>query len=87
VSWAIGLPSCRKGNQPKLKRNIEETTRFTKPEETDLKEDFGHGRITSRICSVYKNLDFIEDKDEWKNTSIFVMDETKDVYGLNLGSS
>jgi len=67
-----------KDNQPKLKRNIEETTRFTKPEETDIEEDFGHGRITGRTCSVYRNMDFIENKDEWKNLACIIkIDSTR----------
>ncbi|MDR0748417.1 MAG: ISAs1 family transposase [Tannerellaceae bacterium] len=55
-----------KGNQGNLEGNAEETVRFTKAAEEWVEEDFGHGRIESRKCSVYRDLSFIENVSKWK---------------------
>jgi predicted transposase YbfD/YdcC len=49
-----------KGNQGNLEENAEKTVRLTKAAEEWVAEDFGHGRIESRQCSVYRDLSFIE---------------------------
>jgi predicted transposase YbfD/YdcC len=43
-----------------LEENAGQTVRFTKAESEWTEEDFGHGRIESRKCSVYRDLSFIE---------------------------
>jgi predicted transposase YbfD/YdcC len=55
-----------KGNQGNLEENAEETVRLTKSAEEWVEEDFGHGRIESRKCSVYRDLSFIENASMWK---------------------
>ncbi len=37
------------------------------PVEVYAEEDFGHGRIETRKCSVITNLKYIDQSDEWKN--------------------
>jgi predicted transposase YbfD/YdcC len=55
-----------KGNQGNLEGNARETVRFTKAAEEWVEEDFGHGRIERRTCSVYRDLSFIENASVWK---------------------
>jgi predicted transposase YbfD/YdcC len=55
-----------KGNQGSLEENAEETVRFTKAAEEWEEDDFGHGRIERRTCSVYRDLSFIENASMWK---------------------
>jgi predicted transposase YbfD/YdcC len=61
-----------KGNQSEMESNIEDTIRFTKADDTNLDTDSGHGRIETRHCSVYKNLTFIENSDQWENLKTIV---------------
>lgn len=55
-----------KGNQGSLEENVKETVRFTRASSEWQEEDFGHGRIESRKCSVYRDLSFIEHASMWK---------------------
>ena len=55
-----------KGNQGGLEENVRETVRFTHVSSEWVEEDFGHGRIESRRCSVYRDLSFIENAAMWK---------------------
>jgi predicted transposase YbfD/YdcC len=55
-----------KGNQGSLEEDIKRTERFCPPTEEWVEEDFGHGRIENRKCSLYKDLCFIENAPEWK---------------------
>jgi predicted transposase YbfD/YdcC len=65
-----------KGNQGILEENIEDTVRFT-PSSSDWKEeDFGHGRIESRHCFLYKDLSFIENVQRWKSLGAVVKIES-----------
>ena len=65
-----------KGNQGILEENIEDTVRFT-PSTSDWKEeDFGHGRIESRHCFLYKDLSFIENVQRWKSLAAVVKIES-----------
>lgn len=60
-----------KGNQPALKEQVEKVFKIQKSENTHIEDDFGHGRIEKRTCEVITRLDFLDDKEEWKNlTSI-----------------
>ena len=65
-----------KGNQGTLEENIEDTVRFT-PSASDWKEeDFGHGRIETRHCFLYKDLSFVENAHRWKSLSALVKIES-----------
>jgi predicted transposase YbfD/YdcC len=55
-----------KGNQGSLEEDIKRTERFCSPAEEWSEEDFGHGRIENRKCSIYKDLSFIENAVQWK---------------------
>jgi predicted transposase YbfD/YdcC len=65
-----------KGNQGILEENIEDTVRFTKADSQWKEEDFGHGRIETRHCFLYKNLSFIESAPRWKSLSAVVKIES-----------
>lgn len=54
-----------KGNQGSLKEDAERTLRFTKPCDEWIEEDVGHGRIETRKCSLYTDLCFVEQSQEW----------------------
>ena len=59
-----------KANQAHLLENIEDEFKFAKPIDTNVHEDFGHGRIETRTCSVITDFKFIENKDDWKDLVI-----------------
>ena len=65
-----------KGNQGTLEENINDTVRFTLPVEEWKEEDFGHGRIETRHCFLYKDLSFIENAQGWKNLRAVVRIES-----------
>ncbi|MBN2883586.1 MAG: ISAs1 family transposase, partial [Clostridia bacterium] len=66
-----------KGNQGSLEQGIKDTVRFCSPADTDINEDFGHGRIEKRICQVYDNLGHIESKEKWKDLKSLVLIRTE----------
>ena len=69
-----------KGNQGSLEEDIERTVRFTKADSEWNEEDFGHGRIESRHCFLYKDLSFIEHAQLWKSLSAVVrIDSTRHI--------
>jgi predicted transposase YbfD/YdcC len=51
-----------KGNQPTLEEGIRDTVRFHEPADYHEDIDCDHGRIETRKCSVFNNLDMIEGK-------------------------
>lgn len=61
-----------KGNQGSLEEDTERTIRFVKPTSEWIEDDFGHGRIEQRKCSLYKDLSFIENAAAWKNLHAIV---------------
>lgn len=65
-----------KGNQGLLEQGIEDTILFAKPVSTDEDIDTGHGRIETRICSVYTDLSHLQKSAEWKNLSCVVKIES-----------
>jgi predicted transposase YbfD/YdcC len=65
-----------KGNQGNLEENVKSTICFTKAAEEWLEEDFGHERIESRKCSVYRDLSFIENTSMWKGLQAVVKIES-----------
>jgi predicted transposase YbfD/YdcC len=65
-----------KGNQGTLEENIEDTVRFIPPASHWKEEDFGHGRIESRHCYLYKDLSFIENAHHWKSLMAVVKIES-----------
>ncbi|MDR1115273.1 MAG: ISAs1 family transposase [Tannerella sp.] len=61
-----------KGNQGSLEEDAERTARFTKATLEWKEEDFGHGRIESRHCFLYRDLSFMENAALWKSLSAVV---------------
>ena len=61
-----------KGNQGCLEEDAERTVRFTKPASEWIEDDFGHGRIEQRKCTLYNDLSFIDNASAWKNLSAIV---------------
>lgn len=56
-----------KGNQGYLKKDAENIFNRQKPASTDEIIEKGHGGIETRKCEVIKQIDFLEDRDKWKN--------------------
>jgi predicted transposase YbfD/YdcC len=56
-----------KGNQGSLEEQVKQTVSFGKASSEWAEDDFGHGRIEHRKCSIYRDLSFIEDAASWKN--------------------
>jgi predicted transposase YbfD/YdcC len=65
-----------KGNQGILEENVEDTVRFSEVSSQWKEEDFGHGRIETRHCFLYKDLSFIENASRWKSLSAVVKIES-----------
>jgi len=61
-----------KGNQGCLEEDAERTVRFTKPVSEWVEDDFGHGRIEQRKCTLYNDLSFIDNALAWKNLTAIV---------------
>ena len=54
-----------KGNQPQLLQDVEDEFRFSKNITTNTTENIDHGRIETRICSVIKDLSFLNTQNDW----------------------
>jgi len=67
-----------KGNQSLLEEGIQDTIRFNKPISSDVDVDCGHGRIETRECFAYSNLEMIEGVDQWEGLkTIFRIDSQR----------
>jgi predicted transposase YbfD/YdcC len=65
-----------KGNQGNLEEDIKRTVRFCPPAEEWSEDDFGHGRIENRNCSIYSDFSFIENAAQWKALKAIVKIES-----------
>lgn len=65
-----------KGNQGSLEEDIERTILLTSPADEWEEDDFGHGRIEKRKCSVYKNLSLIEQARAWSGLEAVIKIES-----------
>ena len=61
-----------KGNQGCLEEDAERTIRFAKPSSEWVENDFGHGRIEQRKCTLYNNLSLIDNASAWKDLHAIV---------------
>ncbi len=66
-----------KGNQQTLEEGVLDTVRFYKPTSCHEDTDCGHGRIETRRCSVFNNLDMIEGAEKWEGVKTVVMVEAE----------
>ena len=65
-----------KANQSHLLENIEDEFKFAKQLDINVQEDFGHGRIETRKCSVITDFKFIENQNDWKNLASIIRIES-----------
>lgn len=61
-----------KENHPALAEGIRDTTRFIAPVSTHEDLDCGHGRIETRRCLVYNNLEMIHGANKWDGLKTIV---------------
>jgi predicted transposase YbfD/YdcC len=54
-----------KGNQGQLEQDVEDTLRFCRPASQYKEVDTGHGRIETRICSIYTDLSHVQQPERW----------------------
>lgn len=61
-----------KGNQGQLEQDIGDTIRFCRPTSQDRDVDAGHGRVETRICSIYTDISHIQTPERWRNLAAIV---------------
>ena len=61
-----------KGNHPSLEEGVLDTARFIEPFSTHVDVDCGHGRIETRRCSVYNNLEMVEGAHKWNGLKTII---------------
>jgi predicted transposase YbfD/YdcC len=61
-----------KGNQGCLEEDAERTVQFARPVSEWIEDDFGHGRIERRKCTLYNDLSFINNASAWKELNAIV---------------
>lgn len=66
-----------KGNQPRLLENIIDEFRFVKMPQSSKQYELDHGRVETRICTVVKDFQFIENKEKWKNLTSLIRIESR----------
>lgn len=65
-----------KENQKQLYQDIQDEFRFGKYIQVHLSEDFDHGRIETRKCSVITDFKFIEDTNKWTELKTIIKIES-----------
>ena len=55
-----------KGNQTYLKEDVESLCKRMKPDSENEVVEKGHGRVETRNCKVYQQIQLLEDIDKWK---------------------
>jgi predicted transposase YbfD/YdcC len=55
-----------KGNQTYLKQDVESLCKRVKPDSESEMVEKGHGRIETRNCKVYNQIQLLEDIEKWK---------------------
>ena len=65
------------GNQGGVEQAIADTVLHEKPISTHTDEDCGHGRVEQRPCSVYDNLEHVEDAEKGVGLSAVLKVETE----------
>jgi len=56
-----------KGNQKELLEQVESRFTHQRPETVDQQTEKGHGRIETRRCEVITNLEYVDNRTDWKN--------------------
>ena len=76
-----------KGNQRTLLEEVENVFSITQTASVDHRQDFGHGRIESRNCSVITDLTFLDEKAHWKDIKSIVRLERNTVHKQDMKQS
>ncbi len=66
-----------KANQGELHQQVEKIISITQPESLHRWVDSDHGRVETRVCSVYNNLRFMDEKERWKDLKSILKIETQ----------
>jgi len=61
-----------KGNQKSLETAIKDTVLLEKPDDISIQENLGHGRVEKRICTIYRNVSHLQDRENWKGLQTFI---------------
>lgn len=73
-----------KENQKQMYQDIEDEFKFGKTIQTHTREDLGHGRIETRICSVISDFQFLNDNTGWVGLkSIVKVESTREFKNSN----
>lgn len=73
-----------KGNQGTLEEEIIDITRFNKATDKAEHLDCGHGRIETRNCYVFNNINELSNNADWKNLkSIIKIEATRTIKSTN----
>lgn len=56
-----------KANQKELLEQVESRFKHQRPETVDQQIEKGHGRIETRRCEVITNLEYVDNRTDWKN--------------------
>ena len=68
-----------KGNQATLLEEIKAVFSCTPPAWKHTEEDFGHGRIETRSCKVVNDLQFLDERHNWKDLKSIIEIERKTI--------
>jgi predicted transposase YbfD/YdcC len=66
-----------KQNQDELYRQVNKLFSVTGASSVDVDDDFGHGRIERRKCTVINDLRFLDGKEKWKDISSVIKIESE----------
>lgn len=61
-----------KDNQKELREQVKKVFSIGAIEEENTTNDCGHGRIETRKCEVISNLQFLDEKEDWKNLKTII---------------
>lgn len=76
-----------KANQQSLLEEIKNVFEITKTASRHQGQDFGHGRIETRVCSVITDLSFLDEKIHWKDMRSIVRLDRKTIEKKSLKES
>jgi predicted transposase YbfD/YdcC len=70
-----------KGNQSYLKEDVESLCKRMKPDSENEMVEKGHGRIETRNCKVYQQIQLLEDLEDWKGLqSVVQITSTREIH-------
>lgn len=66
-----------KQNQGELYRQVNKLFSITQASSVDIEDDFGHGRVERRKCTVITDLKFLDEKDKWEDIKSIIKIESE----------